>query len=407
MKLIDINEISQILQRFYRAFRIPVSLYDQNQLQTSYVAIVFEPDPASLYLKSVLSPDRKNTAGDAVKPASAKDTASRTYYTAHHNICCGLIEIGRTSHRILIGPVSSIPPTPAQCGDILSDIGLPFGKKRELLYWLKKTPLLSRDRFMSLLKFMDYIINGEDEIPIDADMVEITDEPEPPRNEFPEIYHNTLEFETFVLNAVEHGKRDELLDLLMKVNYINASIGILSRDSVRILKNAFITSVALVSRAAIRGGMDYDYALTLSDTYIREMENETREDSIPPMIGLMMLDYCTQVAELNKPQDCSPLTTAILSDVRQNLHSVLTVEAIAGRLDRSCSYISRVFEREMHVSLKQYILQQKVKEARYLLKSTTNPVSEISALLGFSSQPHFQTVFKRVTGMTPSEYRNG
>lgn len=393
MKQTDFNEISEILKRFYRAFCIPVSLYCHDQLQTSYVAIAFDPDPASLYLKNVLATDQKMAAG--------------TYYTAHHDICCGMVDIRQTRHRILIGPVSSIPPTPAQCADILSDIGLPFSKKRELLYWLRKTPVLSRDRFISLLRFLDYIINGYDEMPADAHMVEITEEPELSRENFPEVYHNTFDLEKCVLNAIEHGKRDELLDLLMEVNYTNAAIGVLSKDSIRILKNAFITSVALTSRAAIRGGMDYDYALTLSDSYILEVENQTNEQGIPPMIGLMMMDYCTQVAALNKPHDCSPITVAILDDVNRHLHERLTVADIARRLCRSCSYISHVFEREMHMPLKQYILQQKVNEARYLLTSTQKSISEISAFLGFSSQPHFQTVFKRVTGVTPSDCRKG
>lgn len=391
MRLSDLDEISEILQRFYRAFRIPVSLYANDQRQKSYVAIAFEPDPAALYLKNLLTSDHKNN--------------NRTYYTVHHDICCGLVEIPETGSRILIGPVSSIPPTPAQCEDILSDIGLPFSKKRELLYWLKKTPILSRDRFISLLKFLDYMINGYDAAPSDADMIEITDAKQEPREISPEVYHNTLELERLILDAVEHGKRDDLLELLMNVTYVNASIGVLSSSSIRILKNAFVTSVALVSRAAIRGGMDYDYALTLSDTYIREMENENNEANIPPMIGLMMLDYCTQVAGLNKPQDCSPITLAILSDVSCHLHDSLTVADIARRLSRSCSYISRVFEKEMHVPLKQYIIRQKVKEAQYLLTSTQKPISEIAALLGFSSQPHFQTVFKRVCGKTPGEYK--
>lgn len=342
MRLNDLDEISEILQRFYRAFRIPVSLYANDQRQKSYVAIAFEPDPAALYLKNVLTSDHKNN--------------NRTYYTVHHDICCGLVALGETDKRILIGPISSIPPTPEQCADILSDISLPFGKKRELLYWLKKTPIFSRDRFISLLKFLDYIINGHDESPFDADMIEITEDPQPPREAFPEVYHNTSELESLVLDAIEHGKRDALLELLMKVSYANAAIGILSRSSIRIYKNAFVTSVALVSRAAIRGGMDYDYALTLSDTYICEMEKESNEANIPPMIGLMMLDYCTQVAALNKPQDCSPITLAILSDISCHLHDRLSVADIARRLSRSCSYISHVFEKDMQMPLKHYIL---------------------------------------------------
>lgn len=47
----------------------------------------------------------------------------------------------------------------------------------------------------------------------------------------------------------------------------------------------------------------------------------------------------------------------------------------------------------------------KVAEARRLLRFTDQELGEIAALLGFSSQSHFQTVFKQITGETPMAYR--
>ena len=38
---------------------------------------------------------------------------------------CGMVYIHETDYRILVGPISSIPPTPKQCPDILSDIDQP------------------------------------------------------------------------------------------------------------------------------------------------------------------------------------------------------------------------------------------------------------------------------------------
>ncbi len=38
---------------------------------------------------------------------------------------CGMVYIHETDYRILVGPISSIPPPPKQCPDILSDIDQP------------------------------------------------------------------------------------------------------------------------------------------------------------------------------------------------------------------------------------------------------------------------------------------
>ena len=63
------------------------------------------------------------------------------------------------------------------------------------------------------------------------------------------------------------------------------------------------------------------------------------------------------------------------------------------------------FKQEVGVSLTRYVQQEKVAEAKRLLRFTDQELGEIAALLGFSSQSHFQTVFKQITGETPMAYR--
>lgn len=391
MEPMNYEMLSKMLQRFYWTFRIPVSLYLDSQPLVSYAAIAFEPDLAFLYLKNTFSSNTCREAG--------------IFYTSSHDVHCGIVQIRKTQYHVLVGPASSFPPTAEQCSGVLSDLSLPLSKKRELLYGLSKTPTFDHGRFLSLLKFMDFMFNGSVGTVDNLNNAEPDIEPKNYGEEFYDVYHNTYELENTILRTIQDGRYDDLLKILVQVPSSDATLGITSKDSVRIFKNAFITSAALVSRAAVRGGMDYDYALTLSDFYIRDMEKMNNESSILPLLGLMMVDYCTHIARLNKPESCSPLTTSILDDVMRHLHDNLTVADIAKRLHRSSSYISRTFEQEMHIPLKQYIIQQKIEEAQRLLSSKKHSISDIAIQLNFSSQSHFQTVFKKITGMTPSAYR--
>lgn len=50
-------------------------------------------------------------------------------------------------------------------------------------------------------------------------------------------------------------------------------------------------------------------------------------------------------------------------------------------------------------------IHEKVAEAKSLLRNTTQTPVAISTYLGYSSQSHFTTVFKRLTGVKPREYR--
>lgn len=391
MLITTFENYSELLFLFYRATHIPVSLYrDQEQL-VSYVAVAISPDPAALYLKNAFSAEKR------------KET--NLFYTSRHGIYCGLVLIKGTDFQIAVGPVSSVPPTAQQCSEILSDIGLPFSHKRELLYTLQKTPVLDFGRFLSLLKLLDLCINEVRDTPTDANEAEVNPPIERYEAESANVYHDTLELENNVLCAIRHGKTEELYRLLVNVPVSGAASGITAATPLRIIKNAFVTSAALASRAAIQVGLDYDYALSLTDFYVSKMEELKDEQEVAPLLGKMLLDLCSRVAELNKPKDCSPLTLAVLDDVNRHLRETLTVQDIAERLKKSSSYISHTFEKDMHLPLKQYILQKKIKEAQWMLAATKGRLSDIAARLGFSSQSHFQTVFKRVTDMTPDAYR--
>ena len=60
----------------------------------------------------------------------------------------------------------------------------------------------------------------------------------------------------------------------------------------------------------------------------------------------------------------------------------------------------------MGINLIEYVNQQKIEEAKRLLRESTLKLYEISDMLGFNNSFYFSRVFKKVTGMTPKDYRN-
>ena len=62
-----------------------------------------------------------------------------------------------------------------------------------------------------------------------------------------------------------------------------------------------------------------------------------------------------------------------------------------------------------HVSsgkaLSDYIADLKLEEAKYMLSQTADGISNIASLLGYSNFSYFSKMFRKKTGMTPSEYR--
>ena len=54
---------------------------------------------------------------------------------------------------------------------------------------------------------------------------------------------------------------------------------------------------------------------------------------------------------------------------------------------------------------REYLLHQRIEHAKSLLSNTEMPLAEVALTVGFSTQAHFSTVFKRITSETPARWR--
>ena len=68
-------------------------------------------------------------------------------------------------------------------------------------------------------------------------------------------------------------------------------------------------------------------------------------------------------------------------------------------------YMIRLFKQELGISPLQYINQKKVERAQLLLYTSDMPVKEVAYALGFSDHSYFIRLFRKLTGLTPQEYR--
>lgn len=90
----------------------------------------------------------------------------------------------------------------------------------------------------------------------------------------------------------------------------------------------------------------------------------------------------------------------------EHLHEQIVLQDIADTFAVSSNYLSQTFKKHMGIGLIEYSNRQKIEEAKRLLQESTLKLYEISDMLGFNNSFYFSRVFKKVTGMTPKDYRN-
>lgn len=78
---------------------------------------------------------------------------------------------------------------------------------------------------------------------------------------------------------------------------------------------------------------------------------------------------------------------------------------ITGKLHLDYTYLSNIFSEEMGTTIQHFIIMHKIERVKELLLYNQMNLSEISYKLNYSSVAHLSGQFKKVTGLTPSQYR--
>ncbi|WP_162462923.1 AraC family transcriptional regulator [Paenibacillus psychroresistens] len=83
----------------------------------------------------------------------------------------------------------------------------------------------------------------------------------------------------------------------------------------------------------------------------------------------------------------------------------LTLQLISEKCYLSTFHLSRTFKACYGISPMKYLSNYRIEAAKHFLQTTSDTVGHISAKVGCESVTHFQSVFKKTVGITPSNYR--
>jgi AraC-like DNA-binding protein len=108
---------------------------------------------------------------------------------------------------------------------------------------------------------------------------------------------------------------------------------------------------------------------------------------------------------LKRPEPIPSKILESISYIQLNLKQSLTVNFLAKRASLHQDYFSRLFYRFTGERPLAYIHTKRIERAQYLIATTNLPYVEIAEETGFENVPHFAKVFKKVTSLTPGEYK--
>ena len=378
---------------------IPVRIYKDKELTFFYSVVDFPADPILPYAKKVFA--IKENIG---------------YFTTPYFNYYGIIR--SSGNTVVIGPSRQTPMSDRDLRELAFACDLTSAQVDAFAAAMKSLVQMPLGSIVQILCTMNYVLNGEkrslEDVTIyDFEQVELEsliqnehfDRHYERQTEYaPRESHNTLALEQSLMQMIEKGDVGALCEWLSHAPSVRG--GVIANDGLRQFKNTFIVTATLASRAAIKGGMDAEDALSLSDEYIRKCELMTGVDSIVNLQYHMVLDYTRRVERIKIGKNPSKLLMQVTNYVQHNLSRPVDVDDLAKTLFISRSHLASRFKRETGMTLTDFILCEKVEEAKCLLRYSDKSLTLIADYLGFSSQSHFTRIFKKYSGKTPKEYRD-
>lgn len=208
--------------------------------------------------------------------------------------------------------------------------------------------------------------------------------------------------ENGLIEAVKQGQTRKIETFLSRI-----SAGAFEQrvaDPVRNVKNYCIITNTLLRKAAEQGGVHPVYIDSISSAFALRIEQLSSPAAGNALIGEMALNYCRLVREHATKGYSAPIQKAIIM-IEGNLAGELTLTRLAGELNVNSSYLSALFKKETGMTVTDYIARRRIHHSRHLLKTTRLQVQTVGQLCGFEDVHYFSKVFKRITGLTPKQYR--
>ncbi|GGG17196.1 response regulator [Paenibacillus abyssi] len=96
----------------------------------------------------------------------------------------------------------------------------------------------------------------------------------------------------------------------------------------------------------------------------------------------------------------------IIRFIQENYNKDVSINTVAGHVHLAPTYMCILFKKEKGVSINDYITQYRIEQAKRLLRDRKLKLYEVSAQVGYQDANYFAKVFRKLTGVIPSQYRD-
>lgn len=211
------------------------------------------------------------------------------------------------------------------------------------------------------------------------------------------------------------GEKIELMakKLMMgDVEGVKESLGIIVTEmstkgylNPKILKFQILDMLSLLSHSAIRSGVNSKEVLPIQMAYANELQQVETISQISLWMEDVVDCYLSQIFMQHNEQVLKAIQKS-LKYIHEHYTEDINLEKVARHVFLSPNYFCTIFKEATGLSLIEFITNLRIEKSKTLLMQLDYTIYQIAEEVGYKTPRYFSRVFKSVTDMTPSQYRN-
>ncbi|WP_340002573.1 AraC family transcriptional regulator [Oceanobacillus sp. FSL K6-0127] len=206
------------------------------------------------------------------------------------------------------------------------------------------------------------------------------------------------------MHAVEKGNKEEALKLISSDNTLFSFSERFPNQPLRRVKNLNIVLNTLLRSAARNSNVPAILIHRISERFSFEIENGENIAVLRSIQDDMIREYCDLVKS-NSLQHYSQMIQKVIEHLMSYYDQHIGKTELAALFHTHPGNLSRTFKKETGMTITEYQQELRINQAKHLLRTESLPVDEIAWIVGYKDASYFGRVFKKVTGYSPSGYR--
>jgi len=166
-----------------------------------------------------------------------------------------------------------------------------------------------------------------------------------------------------------------------------------------------VCAAAEMCIVSIQAGLLDMVAYDIRDEFIKEFDNAVSLPDLYDLVHGMAHSYAVKMRYIIREKKYSPRLVKMMTYIEEHLTEKIELAQVAEHVSLSRTYASAIFREELGITMSEFILNERMLEAKRMLRDTDLTVAAIADRLAFCSQSYFTKNFTATEGMTPVEYR--